>query len=272
MKKILFLFVLPFLVSNTNVSAEGTQQFFASYTGAGVNRLFIKNCLHTIYSTGIAPYKVYAIVTSDFDISVQSNITFTAHTGYTITIDLPTDRSAALTSSGLALQTKKNDDNYLKDIVLYIRKINKATIPYSLNFGSSFPYNTDKPDFNGWGYRELNNSVVPQLTASTSRNCFFLAFNPSLPYDSLVCNFYASNNNSQSGLISTINASSDGKIWSVLKEFSNNIPVNSASKDEKRVTLALPAGTQYIKYLLVAKGQNDPNININTISIKRIKN
>ncbi len=268
MRKLILLPFIALFLSIANLYAEGSTQFFASYTGAGVNRLNITNCLQAVYTTGTAPYKVYAIVAADFDISVASNITFTAHTGYTISIDLPVDRSAALTSTGLALQTKKTADNSLKDIVLYIRKINKANIPYNLNFGSSYPYNTANPDFNGWGYRVVTTNATPQLTSITSTNSFYLAFNPSLGTDSLVCNYYASNDIAQTGLGATISSSSDGVTWTTLKTTNNDLPLNSATAAQKRLALLLPVGTQYIQYLMTAKAGTDPAVNINVITVK----
>jgi len=191
MKKLLLL-VIVFLTGIINANAEGSQQYFASYT-YGVQKLNIQNCLQTISNTGIPPatISVYAIVASDFDVTNVSNITLTAYTGFTISVDLPADRSAALTPTGLNFQTTKTADGTTSNYTLYIHKINKATIPYSLNFGSLFPYNTATPDFNGWGYRLLNNATTPQLASTSSTNSFFLAFNPSLSTDSLVCNYYA---------------------------------------------------------------------------------
>lgn len=272
MKKFLIVVVI-FLSGIINANAEGLQQMFSTYS-FGVNRLFIQNCLQSIYYTGspvTSTQKIYAIVASDFDINKPGSITLIPHTGFSVSADLPVDRSAALTSSGLIIQTTKTSDGSTYNFVLFIHKLNKATIPYNLNFSTSFPYNTTSPDFNGWGYRELNNAITPQLAASTSRNSFFLAFNSSQANDSLICNYYASNNNTQTGLNATIGASADGINWISLKDFTNNVPFNNAPKDSKRISLLLPIGTQYIKYLLTAKCQDDPNININTISIRRNK-
>lgn len=266
MKKLFLISILALLVGISNLQAEGSEQYYASYTGAGVNRLFVTNCLQTLYFTGT--YSVYAIVASDFNIADPNSIRLTAYTGYTINIDLPTDRSAALTSSGLTFQMKKDADGSLTNVTLYIRKINKATIPYSLNFGSLYPYNSATPDFNGWGYRVLNNATTPQLASISSANSFFLAFNSSLSTDSLVCNYYASNNNTQTGLAATISASGDGVSWIPLKTTNNDLPANSATAAQKRLALLLPLGTQYIQYLMTAKGTSDPAININVISVK----
>jgi hypothetical protein len=269
MKKLFLISIIFF--STLNLRAEGTQQLFATYS-LGINRLFIQNSLMPIYysrNQRTSIDKIYAIVASDFDINKPGSITLIPQTGFTLTVDLPVDRTSALTSEGLKIQTTKTADGSTCDFVLYIHKINKATIPYSLNFGSAFPYNTATPDFNGWGYRELNNGIDPQLAATTSRNAFFLAFNPSQANDSLICNYYASNNNSQTGLNTSILASPDGISWTSIKDFTNTVPSNNATIDEKRISLLLPVGTQYVKYFLIAKGQNDPNININMISIKR---
>jgi len=266
MKKLFLISFFASLVGIFNLQAEGSEQYYSSYTGAGVNRLFVTSCLQTLYSTGT--YSVYAIVASDFNIADANSIRLTANTGYTINIDLPTDRSAALTSTGLTFQMKKTADASLTNITLYIHKINKATIPYSLNFGSLYPYNNASPDFNGRGYRFLNNAATPQLASSSSTNSLFLAFNPSLSTDSLVCNYYASNNNTQTSLTATVSASVDGVSWTTLKTTNNDLPANSATVDQKRFALLLPVGTQYIQYLMTAKGSSDPAVNINVIYVK----
>jgi len=266
MKKLFLISIIALLVGISNLQAEGSEQYYASYTGAGVNRLFVTNCLQTLYTSGT--YSIQAIVASDFNIADANSIRLIANTGYTINIDLPTDRSAALTATGLTFQMKKTADASLTNITLYIHKINKVTIPYSLNFGSLYPYNTATPDFNGWGYRVLNNATTPQLASTSSTNSLFMAFNPSLSTDSLVCNYYASNNNTQVGLAATISASGDGVSWTTLKTTNNDLPLNSATADQKRLALVLPIGTQYIQYLMTAKGTSDPAININVISLK----
>jgi hypothetical protein len=270
MKKIILLSIISLFFCQLNIKAEGSQQFFASYS-TGVNRLFISNCLQTFYATGTASssttQSIHFIVASDFDISNLSSITLSAYTGFTISTDLPGDRSAALTS-GLSFQTTKTANASTYNFKLYIHKINKANIPFSLTFGSSYPYNTATPDFNGWGYRVLNNVTAPQLGSTTSTNTFYLAFNPCLATDSLVCNFYASNDNAQTGLSASINTSTDGVTWTTIRTISNNLPLNSATTTDKRYAVLLPVGTQYVQYLLTAKGSSDPNININAISIK----
>jgi len=272
MKKLLLL-VIVFLTGIINANAEGSQQYFASYT-YGVQKLNIQNCLQTISNTGIPPatISVYAIVASDFDVTNVSNITLTAYTGFTISVDLPADRSAALTPTGLNFQTTKTADGTTSNYTLYIHKINKATIPYSLNFGSLFPYNTATPDFNGWGYRLLNNATTPQLASTSSTNSFFLAFNPSLSTDSLVCNYYASNNNTQTGLSGTINTSIDGVTWTTIKSMSNDLPANNATLAQKRFASLLPTGTQYVQFLLTGKASTDPAVNVNVIYVKHFGN
>lgn len=271
MKKLLLLSIISLFFCQSNLHAEGTQQFFSTYT-YGVNRLFIQNCLQNIYYSGnpaSSTEKIYAIVAPDFDITDLNSILLIPHTGFTVTVDLPSDRSSALTSKGINFQTTKISDGSINNYTLYIHKIVKATIPYSLNFGSLKPYNTPDPDFIGWAYRELNNATTPQLVSTTSRNMFFLAFNPSLQNDSLVCNFYASNNNKQVGLSAGLEASINGTEWVSIKEFSNNLPVNSASVVDKRLSLLIPVGTQYIRFLLRTKGKEDPNILINSILVKK---
>ena len=270
MKKLLLISIISLFFCQLHLYAEGSQQFFSTYT-YGVNRLFIQNCLHSIYYSGnpaSSTEKIYAIVAADFDVTNANSIMLIPQTGFTVTVDLPSDRSSALTSKGISFQTTKTSDGSTNNYILYIHKINKATIPYSLNFGSSKPYNTTNPDFIGWAYRELNNSVTPQLVSATSRNLFFLAFNPSMQNDSLICNFYASNNNLQVGLSAVIEASTNGIEWMTIKEFSNNVPTNSASVSDKRLSLLIPVGSQYIRFLLKTKGKEDPNILLNSILVK----
>lgn len=270
MKKLLILSFLLLFFFQLNLKAEGNQQFFSTYT-YGVNRLFIQNCLQNIYYSGnpsSSTEKIYAIVASDFNITDLNSIILIPHPGFTVTVNLPSDRSSALTSKGISFQTTKISDGSTNNFILYVNKINKATIPYSLNFGSLKPYNTTNPDFIGWAYRELNNATTPQLVSATSRNMFFLAFNPSMQNDSLVCNFYASNNNVQVGLSASIEASTNGVEWVAIKEFSNNLPANKAAIADKRLSLLLPIGTQYIRFLLKTKGKEDPNILLNSILVK----
>jgi hypothetical protein len=268
MKRLVQLTFLGLIFSQLNIHAEGSPQLFASYTN-GVKSLTVQNCLQTPYNTGTGSIAIHFIVASDFDITNANSIELVPNTGFTITTDLPADRSAALTPTGLsfAVTNGTTTGNY----ILYIHKIKKATIPYSLNFGSSsqyIQYNTATPDFNGWGYRVSNNTTTPQLTSATSNNSFFLAFNPALATDSLVCNFYASNNNTQTGLSANIQFSNDGITWSTIHSINNNLPLNSAPAADKRYAVLLPVGTQYVQYLLTAKGSSDPNININGFSIK----
>lgn len=269
MKKLILLSMSILLLNNFNLFADGTEQAWASYSGAGVKRLYIENSLQAPmnYYSG-NNYSVYAVVASDFDVTNAYNIRLEANTGFTISIDLPTDRSSAITPNGLTFQMQKTSDGSLYNVTLYIRKINTATIPYSLNFGSSYPYNATTPDFNGWAYRNLANNTTPQLISTGSANSFYLAFNPSLGTDSLVCNYYASNDNTQTGLTASISASGDGVTWTVLKNTNNDLPLNSATDVQKKLALLLPANTKYIQYLLTAKGSSDPYIVINGISVK----
>lgn len=271
MKNAHVTFFLMLLIISSNLYAEGSLQIYSA-NKTGIDKLNIENCLQSVFSTGSASettfQNLYAVVAPDFNISDLKSITLSVSPGFSVSVDFPADRSAALTQSGLSFQTKKSDDNSIYNYKLFIHRIQKAKIPYVLNFGSSFSYNATNPDFKGWGYRVLSNAPVPQLTSAFSTNTFYLAFEPSLSSDSLVCNVYASNENLQNELVVSVNASPDGIEWNKLKSYSNDVPPNSAPLSQKRLSVPLLAGTQYIQFVLEKKAKGNPNININTISIK----
>lgn len=267
MKKLISLLFFTLIVGMGSLFADGAQLSYSSYSGSGVNRLYILNCLQAIYYTGSAgTYSVSAIVAPDFDIANAASITLSAYTGYTISINLPADRSAALTASGLSFQMTKTSDGSLQNVTLYVHKINKASIPYSLNFSTGFAYNSTTPDFMGWAYKVATANTTPVLSSTSSSH--FLAFNPSLGTDSMVCTYCQSNNTVSTTLASIVESSNDGVTWATIKSYNNNVPLNSASAADKRLALQLTAGTQYLRFTLTAKGVSDPYVNINAFYVK----
>ncbi len=100
MKKLLLLSIISVFFYQLNLHAEGTQQFLSTYTYS-VNRLFIQNCLQNIDDSGNSTSfteKIYAIVAADFDVTNVNSIILIPQTGFTVTVDLPSDRSSALMS------------------------------------------------------------------------------------------------------------------------------------------------------------------------------
>lgn len=276
MKKTILLPILALFLISTHVYADGLQVRYANYT-YGINSLLIERSIERtipegfagIYATGTVPnLKLYAVVGADFNFTDPFSVSLILQPGFEIVAGLPSDYSAAATSTGIPISVKKTTDGSVCNWQLFIRKPVKATIPYSLNFGSTYPYNSTTPDFNGWALRAPASGTTPQLAGSSSS--FFLAFNPSLGTDSLVCNYYASNNNVQTGLTGIIESSSDGIMWTTIKSINNNLPKNDATAAEKRTALLLSEGTQYIRYTVQTKAATDPNVNINLISVKHV--
>lgn len=270
MKKLLSIsLILTLLFSNSLFAAtdDGQEQFYASYS-YGVNRLYITNCLEAVYSTGSGPISITAIVSPDFDISNTNSIRLIAQTGFTISVDLPTDRSAALTSSGITFSTNKTADGSVKQFKLYIHKINKATIPYDVAFSSLYPSSATNPDFIGWSYRMVapNNSLY---LSSTSHSAY-MAFDPSAITDSLNCTYYGSNTTTQTGFTSSIDASIDGVNWTTIKSYNNNLTKNDGTAAEKNISVSLKnvVGAKYIRFLLLTKGASDPGLIISQLGIK----
>lgn len=264
MKKLLIPLLFSFLLSGQSY-ADGIQERYAAYT-PGVNSLLIEHCLQPIYSTGTAPIKLYAVVGADFNFTDPFSATLILQSGFEIVTGLPADFSAAATATGVTFSVKKTSDGSVVNWQLFIRKANKATIPYSLNFGSLLPYNTASPDFMGWAYRVFPTFTYPVLSSTSITH--YLAFNPSLSTDSLICNYYASNNIAQVALTSIIELSNDGVLWTTIKSFNNNIPFNNATAAAKRLALLLTEGTQYIRFSMTGKGAGDPNISINAFNVK----
>lgn len=141
MKKLLLIPVLALFLITSQLYADGIQERYAAYT-PGVTSLLIERCLQPIYYSGTSPnLKLYAVVGADFDFLDPFSITMKLQPGYEIVTDLPTDFSAAATASGINFSVKKTSDQSIVYWQLFIRKANKATIPYSLNFTSLYPYN-----------------------------------------------------------------------------------------------------------------------------------
>lgn len=122
----------------------------------------------------------------------------------------------------------------------------------------------------GWAYRSVSSYTTPVLSSTSSSH--FLAFNTSLSTDSLVCNYYASNDNVQTTLTGLIEASADGVLWTTLKSLNNDLPKNAATLAEKRLSLCFRGEYQYVRFTLISKGATDPNVNINLISVKHSAN
>lgn len=54
-----------------------------------------------------------------------------------------------------------------------------------------------------------------------------------------------------------------------IKEFSNNVPTNNAAVADKRLSLSIPVGNQYIRFYLKTKRKEDANILLNYILVKK---
>lgn len=267
MKKRYTLTVLAFLLVTSQLFADGFTDRYTTYS-YGVDSLNVKHCIQAVYYNGTVPnLNIYAIVGSDFDFADASSVRLLLRPGFTVSTALPTNYSAAATT-GVAFSIKKTADNSICNWILYIRKIQKATIPFALNFGAAYPYNTATPDFLGWAYRSVASYNTPVLTSTSISH--FLAFNPSLSTDSLVCSYYSSSNaaSDQTGSSSAISASNDGVNWSTLKSYSNNdVPLNNATTAQKRLALALPANTQYLRFILPTKA-GVANFSANSFDMK----
>jgi len=267
MKKNSLLLVIA-LFSISQMYADGKTERFASYT-YGINGLFIENCLESISNWGKeGNYILNAVVSPDFDFTKASSISLKLQPGFEIATHLPTNFSAATTSEGVIFSVKNTSNQSVVRWKLFINKVKKATIPYSLKFGSSNPVNSTDPNFMGWSYRAIDmNNNYPRL--SSKSQSFILAFNPCDGSETMTSNFYASNDSEQIGLTASIESSTDGISWINLKTFNNDIPKNSAKATEKNLSFLLSAGTQYIRFQIISKAATDPNICMNIFQLTK---
>ena len=264
MKKILFLALA--LLSFSQMFADGKTERFASYT-FGVNGLFIEHCLESINNWGKDGNNILnAVVAPDFDFTKASSLSIKLQPGFEIVTQIPTDFSAASTSEGVTFSVRNIKDQSVVSWKLFLHKIKKASIPYSLKFGSTNPVNSTDPDFMGWAYRAIDMSNnFPRL--SNKSQSFILAFNPCSGSETMTCNFYASNNTEQKGLSANIESSADGISWINLKTFNNDIPKNSARATEKNLSFLLSAGSQYIRFQILTRAATDPTVCMNLFQV-----
>lgn len=246
--------------------ADGKTERSASYT-FGVNGLFIEHCLQSISNWGKDEnYILNAVVAPDFDFTKSSSLSLKLQPGFEIVTQLPTEFSSAATSEGVTFSVKNTKDQSVLNWKLFLHKVKRASLPYSLKFGSSNPVNSTDPDFMGWAYRAIDmNNNYPRL--SSKSQSFILAFNPCGGLETMTCNFYASNDSEQTGLSANIESSADGISWIILKTFNNDIPKNSAKTTEKNLSFLLSGGTQYIRFQILSKATTDPNICMNLFQL-----
>lgn len=268
MKKLLILPVLVSFLFSMQIYADGKTERYAAYS-TGVNSLLIEHSLHSI-SNWVKNGEVIlnAVVAPDFDFSNPSSVSIKLQPGFEIVTPLPAEFSEAASPAGMNFSVKKTADQSVVNWKLFIRKIQKTTIPFNLNFGTSNPVNTATPNFAGWSYRSIDmNNTYPRLSGKSQ--AFLLAFNPCSNSDLLVCNFYASNENDQTGLSASVEASADGISWVVLKTFNNDVPKNTAPAPEKSISLPLVEGYQYIRFQLLNRTNTDPSVCLNFFQLKK---
>lgn len=252
------------MLSFTGFAANGWADGYQPVSPSNLKGLYftVKHAL-TDLSYSSTAMELRVAVASDFDYSDLDNFIYSAKTGYTID-STPADFS----EQGALLKVRHTAPDTLVTYKLYIRKAIASSLPLAVTFGSVNPignYHPDSVKSTGWTYSAvaIASSTTPQLMAAG--HTFILAYNA--PATQFKAQVYGSNNNPQAGIVITIDASADGVNWDNLKTFNNDVPPNSATGDERYVTLNnLQSSHRYVRLYMVSR-TSGPNITINAFSI-----
>ncbi|MFV0468998.1 MAG: T9SS type A sorting domain-containing protein [Dysgonomonas sp.] len=262
------ILLMAFGVSQ-NCHADGYDNFGASYS-YGVYRFNVKNCLQNVYVNS-TKFEIHAVVASDFNYDDPQCAVFQLYAagGFEEVAGSPIPTNFSV--QGQEVKVKKTSTGEIYTWKVYVRKAIKASLPFSRNFTSLLPvtgYDPTNTNSIGWAYRVVSTSTTPSAPILGGQDqAMFFAYDA--PASSFSCMLYASNNNDQTNVKATIDGSSDGITWTNIKSYSNDLPKNNATDEEKTVQVALDKDYRYVRVIMTENksGSTDPNISVNKFSV-----